>query len=632
MRVSATRLLVILLASLSVLVLLWLVLAEILQADRGFDVTEEGMYLISADPPVRWATWRFPFGWHTQPLFALVGFDIGQFRVVGAMILVLSAGALGWVTARTVLKGGRQHLAVSQVVSLMVLLIAAGGSLLYYAPFLRTPSYNWLALVGLIVAMTAALWAVGAQRSERRLRALPEPREFAAAVVASLALFAALPAKPPAALLGLALTAALMTERGWRAAVRWTVLLMVLILAWISLAVLVGLWPANFASVFGMIMSRPPQDERSSVSWAVMSLMTAPRSFAGALSSAETRPFVLLLLAGAALIAPLLARRTWFPLRVTGVVLTCVAAASMAGAPVPFISPTLRAMGWASPAIAMACLLVLLAVLLARVRLAKPASPEQPGRSRSPRWWVVTTVLALMPLAYAFGSDNGAFGQSAGAAGLVLLGAAVPAMTVELRPRRICLVSIVLTTTLVITSTGLLSGRVNPYVNPDLEQQTVSTQLGSHGAQLNLSPGMADRIAALREAAIRNGWETGTPMVDLTYALNPGYPYALGGRVPNTVMLTAFGFNGSVAIAEENLGHPNEAFPFDDAWILTDRATVMSEGVREAVSMVAELTAARANSVWPEGYGCVEVGDLILWKPKGADSLHPSGLPGTCGF
>jgi hypothetical protein len=81
---------------------LWFGLAFILATDRGLDLTDEGLYLLAADPPVAAANYGFPFGWHTGLLFRLVGYDISAFRTLGALVLVLAGGWLGWSAVASV--------------------------------------------------------------------------------------------------------------------------------------------------------------------------------------------------------------------------------------------------------------------------------------------------------------------------------------------------------------------------------------------------------------------------------------------------------------------------------------------------------------------------------------------------
>ena len=50
----------------------WWVLGLLLASDRGLDLSDEGLYLLAANPPTAHAAWGFPWGWNLRPLFQLV--------------------------------------------------------------------------------------------------------------------------------------------------------------------------------------------------------------------------------------------------------------------------------------------------------------------------------------------------------------------------------------------------------------------------------------------------------------------------------------------------------------------------------------------------------------------------------
>ena len=84
------------------LFILWNILVNILATDHALDLTDEGLYLLAADPPTTNAAWGFPWGWHTGILFRVVGYDIAAFRTFGAVLLVSAGGWVGWSAMRSV--------------------------------------------------------------------------------------------------------------------------------------------------------------------------------------------------------------------------------------------------------------------------------------------------------------------------------------------------------------------------------------------------------------------------------------------------------------------------------------------------------------------------------------------------
>ncbi|GAB47098.1 hypothetical protein [Mobilicoccus pelagius] len=123
------------------------VLAFLARVGWGLDRTDEGQYLLLlADPTMSRAT-VFLFGYVLHPLFALVGGDVLALRVVGMLVGLLTAGALGWAATRALGLLGADAWAVRGV--------AATAGLLPVVSFPLTPSYNTLAFWG------TCLWASG---------------------------------------------------------------------------------------------------------------------------------------------------------------------------------------------------------------------------------------------------------------------------------------------------------------------------------------------------------------------------------------------------------------------------------------------------------------------------------------
>ncbi len=138
--------------------LLWQVLFFVLAGDRGLDLTDEGLYLLAARPPSLSAAWGTPAGWHTAPLFRAVAYDVAPFRTLGAVLLVVSAGALGYL-AVAVGQRIRETEPDRRNRSERAFGALLGGlsGFLHYGGLVRTPSYNWLTVLGSTLAVLGLL-------------------------------------------------------------------------------------------------------------------------------------------------------------------------------------------------------------------------------------------------------------------------------------------------------------------------------------------------------------------------------------------------------------------------------------------------------------------------------------------
>lgn len=595
-------------------VALWMALGRILGTDRGLDLSDEGLHLLGAEPPSLEAAWGFPSGWHTRPIFALVGHDIAAFRTLGALLLVVSSAWLGWVAARAVTRaatGGPRTIAAFAVLAAVV---GAVGSLLFYAPMLRTPSYNWLNLVGLTISVATSLSVVMAGRS----RSLGGRRLSTAilAGVSSVALFLTFPAKPTTLPMVLVLTSVLvLVAVGWRIAGWWVLWNVVLLPLWVAAVVVLRVWPTDFLSVYRLALQMPVPDPLQTTSSAVRAAVLLPRDVAAGLAAAPDIPIVTLLVGVAFLLAAVIAGRRWLVVRLVGLGLSLLAALAMAGAPLPFLRPGGEAFGVASSAVTTGCLVVLAVALLAGARLGGLDDRVAGGSDALARWCAVA-MLAVLPFVFSFGSGNGIYAQASLAGGLALLAAGVGVARVTVTRDQLIISGAVLAAVVLFGIAAVGSGWRAPFRAAPLAEQTSPTIIGAHGATLLLDSALSEEITGLRAQAEAAGWTEGTPLVDVSYTWNPSVPYALGARVPNFLALTIFGYPAAHSIVDFHLSEPYRDFPFESSWFLTSRESSIEDPTGHlAVDFTMQKLAAVAGRAFPDSYACVAAGDFVLWRP-----------------
>jgi len=120
--------------SLSIVLFLWVI------RNQGFDLTDEGFYLLAITTPQDVIAWPSSFYIYLQPIFTLLNHDIGNFRFVGILAIVISTvffahGLIRFYEKHTL---GFKH---SQHITSLYPFLAIGG-LVYYQYALPTPSYN----------------------------------------------------------------------------------------------------------------------------------------------------------------------------------------------------------------------------------------------------------------------------------------------------------------------------------------------------------------------------------------------------------------------------------------------------------------------------------------------------------
>jgi hypothetical protein len=602
----------------------WWALGSVLASDRGLDLSDEGLYLLAADPPSATAAWGFPFGWHVRPLFALVGYDIASFRTLGAVGLVACSAWLGLSAGRItmqVVTSGRS----TRVLVGLTTIAGALGSLLFYAPMLRTPSYNWSNMVGITIAIAAALTLI-ALRSTEDVGRRPWLLTIALAGIASLALFSTIPAKPTTLPILLILTTALMLiSRGRRPALVWGASLLAFLPVWLLLAYALRLWPIQALDVFRLALAMPAPDPLQTTGAAIRAALLVPRDAIASLLATPT-PILCVLVVGLLVAsAPAMLRRSWLPVRIAGFLIAGATALAVAGAPVPGLRSSLAAFQIANANVTTGCLIVLFASLVAALPRGLPGRAIGDAQART-RWGMVA-VLTMLPFVFSFGSGNGIYAQASLAGGFMLLAAVVSVPRPASWPAGLGIAVGALLAVIAFAATSIVSGWQSPFRAAPLADQTSPTTIGAHGAELLLHPDLSRTITELRSKAMAAGWTDGTPVVDVSFMWNPGIAYALGGRVPDFLALTIFGYPTAHDITDFHLSQPYLDFPFDRMWIITSRPASIADPTGQAgVNFTTDKLAVVTGLPFPASYACVAAGDFILWRP----ATTPQGTDINC--
>ena len=136
-------------------ILIFLFFTLLLNASRGFGITDESFYLLFTSQPENVLASATQFGYYTKWLYLLSGRDIAVFRILG--ILVLSSAGVFFAAALdrywSVLSESVSNIRIQWETITLILI----GNLAYYHLWLITPSYNWLALLSVLLVATGLL-------------------------------------------------------------------------------------------------------------------------------------------------------------------------------------------------------------------------------------------------------------------------------------------------------------------------------------------------------------------------------------------------------------------------------------------------------------------------------------------
>jgi hypothetical protein len=478
-----------------VTVFLWLAFALslgffLVNADRGFEITDEGLALVAASHPEDVKVAPFAFAYTASLLYDLAGGDPAWFRRVGALVLVASAGVLAWGVAL-----------ILPEASLAALFPMAGlGALVFMSPGLTMPNYNLIASCGLVLGMAFFL-AIGSTPDARRARLL--------SVLSGAGLAFAGLAKPPG---GVAVSC---------------LLLVIALLGMIR--VRFGFWVLGAALVLAQQLVRQGGD-------AFFQMLVDGVTFNRLVGEAYGPGAVLSRYASEAWALFILTIKTAAPTLIAALVAKRLAPGLQPSAPVwmcGILAITLFATGNVSGGHRLATSGQTTAAILASLLVAGTSAFLGQGKEepRTARTRVVTLLLLLAPFVSLIGTNTPlGFSVLFFCAPWFLIPATLEAPE---RPHR-RVVSLLMA---VLAANWIISA---PYVAPyrratPMGEQTISVQVGVKGSRLRVDPVTARFLRSYRAAAATCGVRAGDPI--LAFSWTPGLVWAVGGR---TMAITHF--------------------------------------------------------------------------------------------
>ncbi|MCX7890841.1 MAG: hypothetical protein N2544_00545 [Burkholderiales bacterium] len=580
--------------------------AVIAFSGRGFDVSDEGFYLLTSQFPEDIRASPNLAHYYTRVLYLLAGGSVPGMRLAGLMVLAASAAmfAAGCARALAALRPAADPWPARAVWLAFITL----GALLYYTWVPYTPSYNLVNSAALNTAAGLGLWALAAYMNRDRTRAAG-----LAAAAAGFAVGVAFFAKFPTGISAFAGT-------------------VVLLLAWPGLATRVRVRAACLfaagaagAALMHFTVFQSPREWHEVVANGIELVRIlgaghdagALRRYAGELLGLATSvarafwPGALLMLAAAAVS------------RVSDAPRSRAVVAGLAAAAVAYVALRGAAEGWVlggqhtiGRTFALYCgwVAALTAALLAR--------GHQPSRQEWHGLGLLLLTLAALPMVGAVGTSNTLPGNAILAmapwfALLVLLAS-------EARRRVAPWVGTASLAFLCVTAAAqVVSAQiVSPYrLSTGILGQIVPTTIGMPASTIGLDPATSEFFRSMRAIAERAGFRPGDDV--LAFVRMPGVVFALGGRSPGIPWYTSW-YPGSRAHNEFGLSlAPRER--------VKKALIVETSGGKDGFPDLS-----RFDLRFPEGYTlCGELvwpvtGESVrLWRPGPGDCAgEPGKAPG----
>jgi hypothetical protein len=479
----------------------------------GIDFRDEGFYLVWMSDPSKYDYSLTQFGFLYRPFFELMGRSVAGVRQANLLVTFV----LAWILANRALctcgftneRGSRLILAAA----------LATGSLAFLHIWLPTPSYNWLALQGLLVACTGLLLAAPDAQ---------QPRTLLSSLWIGTGGWLTFMAKPPTAA-GLALCALiyLMFSRkpAWRP---------LLLSAAIAVVLLLGSALVIDGSLIRFVDRYLTGVRMAEIMFGVKDRNSLLPRLGGLKLESLTQYQILF---GAFVLAAV-ARLVGFKARVASVAGACV----------------LLALGTAT-------LLIVLGFLpgLTRIEnyrgLLMGVVPLGMLAAFAVRWrdgaqmqgaWRAVVLMMVMPLVYVSGTANDNWWQISHAAVFWVIPAALVAAMPISAPSAIRLpkVLVVAFATQFVMAVIIQTGIEAPYGQAaSLREQHRRTSVGQANVHLELTPGFGAYLEDAERKARQAGFQQGTPVLDLT-GRSPTALYAMRASLMGSAWIQG-GYPGS---------------------------------------------------------------------------------------
>ncbi len=559
---------------------------------RGVDMMDESHYVMAAQPWAADKAFNGMFGWYSARLLDLVGQDLARLRVLAGLILVLVASVLARSLRRAAEQlGGNDWPRWLRAIWPPAVVSAA---LCYYTVFVRTPSYNWFASVGVMLVAAGLLGVVAARPQDRPV--LPGVLLAAGAFVTAVG-----KATTAVGATGIALLAVIVHVISSDARRRRQVVVAASAAA-VTAVVLAGghlvfvhgpaFTLATYRRVGAMLAIVDPAHYASDAV-----LPTARHGLSDILIVQPRAYLSLLALPVLAAATPLLGVRRPPGWALAGAYLVVVAV------PVVMVVRAypggVAGLAMSTPPLVVAALGGVLVAVVAEA-WQRRAAPGPPGERRPhPRTALLLAVaLTGMALSYPFGTNVSYSSQLHGGFVILLVAAAVGVCGIPDRGHLPALAALVVGAVVLGGVLVPVTRQVSPWRMASLDHQTFRRSLVPGTPPLLVDRETADWLDALRERAAAGGWEAGGPMLDLTW--HPGAVLALGGRAPR-VLIPSFpglptpGASAAYALSQEDPTLWRQAWVFvlsEQSAAVADQATsVLGLRFPSDYQLVGEVTA-----------------------------------------
>lgn len=584
----------------------------VLATNFGIADKDEGLYLLAADPPDISATWYFPWGWHTRFIFELANFNLSTFRAVGATILILVSMLFVNEVLKYHFKTANNSEKSKKIYFLGTLIIGLSFGVIFYASFIyRTPGYNWVNYVGTLLACAGLIKRLNIESED-----ISKNRQVSAVAIFAAGLFIATPAKPstPMFLFLISIVILILDKRSIK---NWIRLSISFYGVFILLALALRIWPLNFLSILLRAFNSPVVDNDQSVIGALLNIFKIPSYVSGNIRSNNLVVNISLLLLIALLIF-LMKKNVMNTLYyLYPLILVCIFMASGISFQAMRVIQTdnLTLSVWKLST----ALLILLAINLVILWILYRKDEINVAIIDRKVFFTVSLCIVI-PFLLSFGSAHGILNMGSLFSAPLLLAAVLLSFLIADQKIKRFLVTSNFAFIIFLVLTMSIQSYQNPWNISPPSQPSESMSYGKHGDEILVDKALSMEVQKLRGKLLESGWVKNQSLLGVNWHIASTVPYLLGARPPNSLMLTIYGYDNSLAVLNYNLSDRFDPYPYDEAWIMATPEDQLSATAKIEMQKTVDILEAKTFRKFPEDYTFVTQSmNLEFWKPSRKD-------------
>jgi hypothetical protein len=576
-----------------------------LASSAGIADKDEGLYLLAADAASKSVAWPYPWGWHTGPIFNLTNFEIGNFRALGAVILfTLSLIFTNSIYQYFIKINYKLNLEI-KFKNLLILIVSFSFTSIFYGSFyFRTPGYNWVSLVGALIASIGLIRQLNYGENNKL-----DSNFIISVSLFSLGLFVSAPAKPSTPVLMTALSVIVLTYSGIKIK-NWLFFTPITFSILILLAIITKVWPSNFMEVFIRSYNTPPVDNDQTILGALINIIKMPSYFLGDIRTNT----ILIIFAMCYLFIHtifLLIKKKFSqfkPLYILMILIILFASGLSFNAFDMIKTENATLNMWKLPSV----LMILLAHQVIAIYILENFRLSINNKTRAILFYCLVT-----PFVLSFGSAHGIFNMVAFFSGFVVLLIVLSSYLIMNVEIRLFFNKIIFGFVVFLVATISFQSYQNPWNISPTSENIVELSVGRHGKSVYVDKTFASEIENSRKELVSAGWKIGEPLLGLNWHIATTIPYILGAKPPNSLMLTIYGYDQALKTMRFNLGPAFDPYPYDQAWLMISSKQGMTKGAEVEIQEALAILQNKTLKEFPSEYQFVtKFKEIEFWRPK----------------